>query len=411
MKRQSSYRFVVTIAVLFVAAGLAPAVSPQGEKVKVPRAPVAGVRAEIPAARAVMLSDLRRAKCEGDAAAAARLHDRLGWTDASAPAIPSHIAPEVVIRDDRPRDPLKWGGDVLVSQPDWSSGYQAMACRSDGTFYVVDVDLINNDYLDLYTSDDGGANWIYEYSLHEPAGVKYFPSIAIGEGVNDRLLIAYETARNTADARVVVFWRDLDTGGTGTVTVDTYPGNIVGRPKICVDSPEYSVWYAYLTYVRGLAGVGDYQLWFSRSLAYGETWETPMLRSLSVNYEDDHAIDFGSAGLLCAWSEKSISANIHATWSADFGATWGAPTLLASSALDEFEPSVAVSNVDDTAVVIFAVDYGGMDTDIEACVTTNGGGAWSRVYLPYNGEYELGSNLTFDPVTNTINAAYGRAKG
>ncbi|MBU1676554.1 hypothetical protein KKA85_12340, partial [bacterium] len=260
-------------------------------------------------------------------------------------------------------------------------------------------------------SDDGGANWIYEYSLHEPAGVKYFPSIAIGEGVNDRLLIAYETARNTADARVVVFWRDLDTGGTGTVTVDTYPGNIVGRPKICVDSPEYSVWYAYLTYVRGLAGVGDYQLWFSRSLAYGETWETPMLRSLSVNYEDDHAIDFGSAGLLCAWSEKSISANIHATWSADFGATWGAPTLLASSALDEFEPSVAVSNVDDTAVVIFAVDYGGMDTDIEACVTTNGGGAWSRVYLPYNGEYELGSNLTFDPVTNTINAAYGRAKG
>ncbi|MBU1675252.1 hypothetical protein KKA85_05675, partial [bacterium] len=237
MKRQSSYRFVVTIAVLFVAAGLAPAVSPQGEKVKVPRAPVAGVRAEIPAARAVMLSDLRRAKCEGDAAAAARLHDRLGWTDASAPAIPSHIAPEVVIRDDRPRDPLKWGGDVLVSQPDWSSGYQAMACRSDGTFYVV-VDDLNANFLDLYDSADGGATWNYLYSLSSSLGDLYFPSLAIGEGLHDRLLIAYEQARNMPNSSLVVYWQDLDTFLNGTVVVDTYPDHILGHPKICVDSPE-----------------------------------------------------------------------------------------------------------------------------------------------------------------------------
>jgi len=410
MKTRPIFRITSTIAVLMVAAGLAPADSYSEGKVKSPPPPVATARAEVAPERAAALDELRRAKRESDTATVARLHDRLGWADMPTLASSMQDGPEIVIRTDRHRDPLKWGGDTLVSLPQWSSGFHAMTCRSDGTFYVIAVDMVNSTYLDLYTSADGGATWNYEYSLSDANNAMYMPSIAIGEGVSNRLLIAYESDRNTADAKVVVYWSDLDTDDSGSVTLDTFANNVVGHPKICVDSPEYSVWYAYLTYVRAPSGVFDHDLMYSRTLDYGVSWTTPTMFSNSVHYGNDHDLDFGAAGVFAAMTMIATPTHIRVQRSTDFGNTWSIYDL-GTTPVDVFEPSVAVSNTGDTAVVAFAADYGGGDSDIEAWVTDDGGDSWSYAILPYDAQPEASSNLAYDPVTDTFHATFNRANG
>jgi len=407
MKKGSLLRIGFITAILTLTAGLAPANSINKEILKKPRPTIEGTTEQLPPELAVPLAELNRAKREGDASAVAHLHEQLGWTGMPT----SSGGAEIVFRMDRSHNQLKWGGDVLVNNPDWSSGFQAMTCRSDGTFYVVTVDMSNDGYLDLYSSTDGGATWFYEYSIHEPMAPVFFPSIAIGEGTYDRLLIAYEVGRNTAAAKVVVYWRDFDTEDYDLVTVDSYPNNIAGRPKICVDSPEYSVWYAYLTFVRGSPGALDYELMFSRTLDYGNSWVTPVSLATSLNYDDDHDLDFGAAGLFCAWSKKTTTNDLIASWSIDFGATFTGAIVLTASSRDEFEPSVAVSNTGETVVVGYTVDYGVPDYDIEAWVTTDGADHWDWAALPYNYDYESFCNMTYDPVTSSIHAAFCRNSG
>lgn len=411
MKRGSLIVVSILAVVLTVVVGSAPANSSHKETLKKPRLPIEGMTQETSQELAGPLAVLRRAKSEGDASAVARLHEQLGWV--GAPAAPGTA--EVVVRPDRVANQLKWGGDILITDPDWSSAYQAMTCSGDGTFYVVAVDWSNEGYLDLYSSGDGGASWFYEYSLYDSSGSVNYPSIAIGEGTYNRLLVAYEVGRNMTSAKVVVHWRDLDTFENGTVTVDSFPGNILGHPKICVDSPEYNVWYAYITFVRGLTGIGNFSLMFSRTLDYGVSWVTPVSMAQPINFGDDHDIDFGAAGLFCAWSIRAASADIVASWSTDFGASFAGSAVLASSTLMEFEPSVAVSNTGQTVVVGYAVDYGvgygNVDYDVEVWATTDGGAVWGWAALPYNDDIEFGSDFTYDPVTSSIHAAYGRGKG
>ncbi len=408
MKRESIVRGVTILAIVFVFTGLAPADPRPERQVKTPQPTVTAKRAVVPAEYAEALADLGRAKRDGDVASVERIHAQLGWGD--APVAASSAGVRVVYRDYPAQDPSKWGGDVLVNYPQWSSGYPDMTCGGDGTFYVVVVDLDAEDMLDLYRSDDGGASWSYEYSLFSADGPIYFPSIAIGEGVHNRLLIAYETDRNGAAAKVVVFWRDLDTFDSDSVTIETHPNSIVGRPRICVDSPEHTVWYAYLTYARGSSGAFDYDMVFTRSLDYGTSWETPGTFSSTMRYDDGHDLDYGAAGLFVAYTHMDTSIDIITRYSDTFGMNW-TETVLAGTSFDEYGPSVAVSNTGQTVVVAYTVDYTHPDTDVEARVTDDGANTWDHVYLPYNFDPESHSRLTCDPSTDTIHAAFMRDRG
>jgi len=400
---------VVIVAALFAGAGPGPAFSLSAPRVKPPRPPVVGQRVEIPAARAATLAALQNAKRDGDAAAVARIERTLGWRTLPAPAT-GDVSTRVVIRPERSHGTEKWGGDVRINQPFWPSSYPALACRSDGTFYAV-VDDLSGNYLDLYRSYDGGETWSYWTSLYNALGDLMLPTVAIGEGVHDRLLIAYDALREGATTQVVVFWIDLDDASSGTALVAEVPPGTISAPKICVDSPEYTVWYAYLSFAMGPPSGESYEVLVSRTLDYGESWVAPTLLGVSLGDLYAHAIDFGAAGLFSACAPLAGSAGIQVRRSTNLGGTWGPPTDLGHPAFVEMDPSVAVSNRGSTAVVSYIMDYGGGNTDIEAFVTTDAGQTWALSYLPYTPELEFLANLTVDPLTGAIHAVYTRSYG
>lgn len=69
---------------------------------------------------------------------------------------------------------------------------QTMASDSNGNLYVAwQDDYSTYDYIQIYWSRDGGQTWVaYGYVQNASAHLKE-PSIAVGEGLSDTLLLAY----------------------------------------------------------------------------------------------------------------------------------------------------------------------------------------------------------------------------
>ena len=210
---------------------------------------------------------LKEAKQKGDEDAARSICLQLGWAEnQSSRDINESPSSRQVIREDLSDPDRAWQGDVPVTNPAWSSAKPAMAAASDGTLYVVADDL-NGNYLDIYRSTDDGQTWLYWFSL---AGVQNLvnPSITIGEGNCNRLLIAY--IEGAGDLRV--YWRDLNTGDNNNVLVHSNACGL-SAPRICVDSPEYHYWYPYIVYASGGIDI-SWSILFRRSTNYGSNWSS-----------------------------------------------------------------------------------------------------------------------------------------
>jgi len=321
---------------------------------------------------------LKSAKARGDESAAKAIHEDLGWV-APAPAggvVPSSLSlptPRRVVRAERSGGNAKWGGDILVTLPSWSSGYASMAVRSDGTLYLVAEDL-NQNYLDVYDSHDGGVTWNYIFSLYGAENPTK-PSIAVGEGYVNRLLIAYELGKATTSSSIVVFWQDLDGGGNGSVVVDTSPLGGLAHPRICVDSPEYSFWYPYLTYVQPTITKrqDSSNLIFCRSVDQGDSWQAPVLLEGDVTMDDRPDIDFGGSNLYIVYTRTSGDSDVHLRRSTDLGSNWDPPVALASLSYNEYEPRVAATHGASATIVAFAREYAGGDHDIDGTYSLDGG--------------------------------------
>ena len=301
--------------------------------------------------------------------------------------------------------------DVRVSSIQWSSGSPAVTSRADGTLFCV-VDDQGDNYLDIYTSLDGGAVWSYFFSVL-PAADATHPAIAVGEGAfGNRLLIVYELGNQTAAAAVQAFWYDLDAFESATVTLEALPYGLLSHPRICVDSPEYASWYPYVVWVKGTIAKDRlaYTVEFSRSTDGGATWSGATLAS-GVPAETQPSLDFGGNHLFLAYERNGAGddLDIYARRSDDYGATWLPEFGLALTADDERTPAVAATRGGDFAMVAFDRHYlGGTGHDIDAKVTSDGGGVWSSSYLPYTVDDETRPVLCASLILNRVYAVYRR---
>ncbi|MFH1845614.1 MAG: C25 family cysteine peptidase, partial [bacterium] len=403
--------FLILACVLLVTLAT-PEMAAAGPAEKTPPATTVNVAA-VPQdpAIAAKVEALRAAKQAGDQDRVQSLCEELGWgaaEDRSHAASAAADAPHVVIRPELAGRNDTPGTDVLVNDPEWQSSNPAMASTADGVLYAVLEDVTSGHYyLDLYSSENDGYVWTYQHSIAGTVELSN-PSLAIGEGGVNRLLIAYEYGTGTASAAIRVYWEDLDTGITDQVVVENYPLWIY-NPQICVDSPEFSGWWPYLTYTKGVLAKQDrYDLVFTRSYDYGDTWQTPTVLATDVTPDCKPDIDYGTAGLYIVYTkyQASFGNDVYLLRSTNLGTSWDPELALTHNTQDETDPRVAAINGDGTVVVAFTREYSPTDTDIEAYVSQDSGGSWSLMYLPWTAYAETDVDLTVSRELGRFHAAF-----
>jgi hypothetical protein len=311
---------------------------------------------------------------------------------------------------------MRWDGDIRVSDPDVADDHPEIACRADGTLYVVcdDVDLRN--YLDVYESTDHGLTWNYWFSLMGHEDDLTNPSAVIAEGWAPELLIAYEQAQGTNHCELWVFISYLGTQIGNFALIDSYPLDH-RNPRICVDYPEYGNWYPYIVYASEVAGEPDYwQIRFRRSFDYGVTWTNAEVLATVFNtgdYGPRPDIDFGGSGLYAAYDRSDPATekrDILVRKSGDLGANWGPEVGLATTEWDESTPRIGATNGGGAVVVAYDRLYEGPPAqyDIELFYSTDSGANWSWSFLPYNNTDEWGLDLCVSPSMGKIHASYYR---
>ncbi|MBN2171278.1 MAG: hypothetical protein JW819_08165, partial [Candidatus Krumholzibacteriota bacterium] len=361
---------------------------------------------------AALVEALRAARRAGDEERVRSLCaelDRMRAVERIAPEAPAEAAARFVRRAELAGrgDPL--ADDIQVNLPQWTTKCPAMASTSDGVLYLVGEDTgVGAYYLDIYFSTNDGYTWDYWVSLYSVYDDLTNPSIAIGEGNANRLLVAYESGRDTADAAIYVAWLDLDTGQAEQVLVESHP-YWLGDPQICVDSSAYSNWWPYLVYTKGtFTKQSHYDLLFCRSFDYGESWEAPAVLAADVSPDCRADIDFGDPGLYVAYTRYAdgYENDIYLLRSTSLGSSWDAEVALAHHIEDETDPRVAATKGGGAVVVAFSREYSGGNTDIEACYSQDGGYVWNLTYLPWTSYPEAKVDLEVSQDLDRIHAAF-----
>ena len=165
-----------------------------------------------------------------------------------------------------------FGTDVKVRpiDPDGYEFNHSVASDSSGNLYVAwqDDATAPYDYIQIYWSSDDGQTWsAYGYVQNASAALSQ-PSIAIGEGVQDRLLLAYiiDDGTNIPHPEVAYFSTLGGVGGTTPtiVSLTYWTGRYsYSSPVIWTDSFDWPGWFVYLTAETDLDGPsGDFNVDF-----------------------------------------------------------------------------------------------------------------------------------------------------
>lgn len=173
---------------------------------------------------------------------------------------------------------MAFGGDVQVRNTNLSSieKNQVMASDSKGNLYVAWEDSLfpSNSYIQIYKSQDGGETWTpYSYVLETSVDLRE-PSIAIGEGAEDILFIAYIRDDGVNMPVPEVASKPLDQSGWTFTYVPVWNfWEGYAKPVINTDSNKHHAWYAYLT-CEGIVNSSKANInvctW--RSKDRGDTW-------------------------------------------------------------------------------------------------------------------------------------------
>ncbi|RPJ44036.1 MAG: hypothetical protein EHM19_07455, partial [Candidatus Latescibacterota bacterium] len=282
----------------------------------------------------------------------------------------------------------RWSDDdILVSSATWSEVRPSMASDEEGNLYVAfEMRRSTETVIRVFRSENGGMYWEHWQTISAYADLTN-PSIAIGDGSERWFLLVYQYA----DTDIQLFRVNLDS--LDQYDFRTIEQNVVGvsNPRIVTDGAEWAGWYPYV--VWNSMGVDNWVLRFSRSLDYGNSWQTPATLAGYCGYPDEFYdgneafpdIDYGSRCLYAAFDNypspcTSTDRDVYAMKSSDYGATWASAIRLTSEADDEHGPRVgAVKNYLDerTAVVAYTRYWNGLDDDVMYHGTENGGTSWS----------------------------------
>jgi hypothetical protein len=279
--------------------------------------------------------------------------------------------------------------EVTSHHDDWSEYNQDMAVDSMGNIYIAaEYDNMNlpNTIIKIYRSQDGGFNWEYLASLSSTLGDIKYPSIAIGEGTKDRLLVAYIGEYGSSNYFPIVASAPL---GTADFTFDVFNVNFdytYGPPQIWTDSNNIFTWHAYLA---------------CRELENGNFWTDVVAWNSDAGCDEwyDRKTVF-SGGIHTFWNQphgafgtnknKSFlvaydmySNSVAVSVSSNFGSSWSSPqtiSYLPGWPEHPVKPQVAPADYSHNVMVCFTTYHNGHD-EIGYLYSQDYGGTWTSTFV------------------------------
>ncbi len=207
------------------------------------------------------------------------------------------------------------------------------------------------------------------------------------------------------DDEDIFFARSGDNGLTWTdaIAVSDMALNDAGRdwnPAIAYDGDCVLVVAWASESIPGTMGITDFDIFFTRSEDHGLTW-SPTARLKTTGATDGSGDDGvfevslatnGNGVWMCAWDSTATQggsgsdADIQVAVSTDNGISWGAPTLLNSTATSDLLPDtfcrLAVDAASDRWIAVWdsfePAGGTGTDRDIFYAVSDDAGGSWSN---------------------------------
>ncbi len=284
-----------------------------------------------------------------------------------------------------------WGTDIHVrsSNTDFRESHPAMATSSDGTIYVVWENFggtLPYAYLQIYYSTDGGENWDSYGYISNPSYDLSQPSLAIGEGAENYLILAWVV--DDAVPHIEVGYTPL----TGYSLTQITPAYLTfwesyQKPVVWTDSYDYSGWYIYLTAEATFDGASsNLNVVFWRSTDYGVSFSDPH-EALYGNIDGDEWLDpDGTYG--CVGNDLYVAVfngtndSLYFISSLDFGASWGTQTAIhpvAPLPVHAVDPDIEAA-VNNDNIMLCCTKASSSQDDIAQCYSTDAGVTWSSFY-------------------------------
>lgn len=308
-----------------------------------------------------------------------------------------------------------WGDDVRITESIWDHAHPSLTATPNGNLFVA-VEKLTTGWIAVYRSLDGGQTWNSPFAfLHGDRVVN--PSIHYVEGGDDWIVVAYTS--HYGDNKLVGTLR-LDPADPENYSFLSIEADITGteeiHPHICSDNIDYGGYYLYAVYSLDL---GDYfAVMFSRSLDYGDTWETPQnitdgsensgwLGRPHLAYSDDVVhVAFEKPG----WNGDGWTTQVWTTKSDNYGSpgTWTDAIQLTDVDPSAYHPTIVAEHDGDHVVVGFVREYAS-DTDVQFVYSTNDGDSFSSLYsLPWTFGDEYAVDLAVSESQGRYHAVYQR---
>jgi len=347
-----------------------------GEKPTVPGGHVEVPSAEISPARQVLIDNLIEAKQFGDLELARNITSELDTP--SDEEIPTGVSSTSVISVDRSAPfrerPDEFGDDIYLATASYIEKSPQIVRNEAGELYCVyqveNDPSHSNPYIKVKKSTNNGVSWFSLITVQNPSKNLVRPRIAIGEGDQDWVFIAYE-ARNTSgdDPSVEVAKFAFDGSGGTIVTIDDASFTDKYSPGIACDG--FSFYYIYVSYIRkNLLGTN---LYIAKSTDFGVNWTTQNVDGSGAVESD---ISFGCGTKIYAVTQTHAdNGDIRFTMSSDFGSSWSTPVVVSTTHKDYF-PRVA-ADPDSTVIVTYGYKYSSTDNDVNYSTSYDKGSSFN----------------------------------
>ncbi|MFQ5583707.1 MAG: sialidase family protein, partial [Calditrichia bacterium] len=330
--------------------------------------------------------------------------------------------PGEAVEGGMPGNPADWGTDIHIrsSNTTFRESHPAMATASDGTIYVVWENFGQsgfNGYLQIYYSTDGGDTWT-AYGWIDNASYDIMePSLAIGEGGQDLLVIAYVVQDAVPYIEVMTTPLVSGTGWSPTFTVPPYLSfwESYTKPNVWTDSYDWSTWYIYLTAEAAFnSASSNYNVVFWRSLDYGATWGTshqvPLGNTDPDAWRDPDGTYGTTANNLYIGCFNGSDSTLYTLISQDYGNSWSdtvAIYTLPTLPVNPVDPDIEAAANYDNIQLCCTKSFSGND-NVGQTYSSDGGYTWTYLYSleGYTSVNEFAAELTANEGGASWHVAY-----
>jgi|GEM_PF-4901465 len=322
--------------------------------------------------------------------------------------------------------PNNWNTDVPVIDISGVQNQPSMATASDGTIYIAfrTNSVISLNDIAVYKSITRGLSWEYVLGFQTPDPLVNLshPSLAIGEGFEDRIIIAY-VVNTSGDKYIEVVTIDMATEQIDEMVV---PIQVSGwdyeKPVVWTDSPFTPLWDVYIiTQARVNGSATNINGVFFRSVNFGRTYfGAGILGNTSADTYLDATGAVGRVGtsderIYCiAYNETQE--RIELVYSDDGGASFTAEATIDQVIPPlgkEVEPQIAGSRHEENIMVSYTTSGGSPARERIGTVHSNDAGiSWSNTTVFTNNSLDLfQSHLHMNEGGDSWHITYTRDNG